>query len=211
MKTVGEILRAARLGKKWSLEDLSRHTRIQERFLAALEESQYDHLPEVPFVKGFIQTAALELGLKPDVMVSIFRRDFGVDRKGNIIPRELEEANEKEFHWTPKLTMLSAFIVVLTTFGGYLIWELHLLASPPILELTLPKDQSVVSEGVVIQGKTEPSATVSINGQEIKKNRSGSFSQVLLLPEGGHILSVTATGQNKKVTTIERAITVKHD
>lgn len=211
MKTVGEILRAARVEKNWSLEELSKRTKIQERFLLDLEKSEYGRLPEAPFVKGFIRTAASELGLKPDVLVSIFRRDFGVDRKGNVIPRELEEIEGKGFHWTPRLTAISAVTVVITAFSGYLLFQLHFLTSPPALLLEVPKDHEIVSQDVLIQGRTDPSAAVSINGQEIKKNRNGMFSQTIPFSEGEHVIEVTATGQNGKSATVERTVQVKHD
>lgn len=211
MKTVGEILRVARREKNWSLEELSRRTKIQERFLVALESSDYQHLPQAPFVKGFIQTTAVELGLKPDAMVSVFRRDFGADRKGNVVPRESEEISEKGFRWTPKWTVFSAVSLVGLAFFGYLIFQLSLLTSAPALTVTLPKDHSVVSSEVLVEGKTDPSAVVSINGQEIKKNRNGLFSQTITLSEGEHTISITATGQNKKAETIDRTVQVKHD
>lgn len=211
MKTVGEILRAARREKNWDIGDLSSRTKIQERFLVALEESDYEHLPEAAFVKGFIQTTSVELGLKPDAMVAIFRRDFGVDKKGNIIPRELEEIGRKGFRWTPALTTMSVLAVVIVAFVGYLAFQLHLFVSAPALTVTLPKDQSVVSQEVLVEGRTDPSATLSINGQEIKKNRNGVFSQTVMLSKGEHTISVAATGQNGKTTTIERTVQVKSD
>lgn len=211
MKTVGEILRAARLERKWSLEELAKRTKIQERFLKALEQSDIDHLPEAPFVKGFIRTTASELGLKPDEMVSIFRRDFGADKKGNIIPKEGEEIEDKEFRWTPRLTAISMITVVITTFAGYLLFQLHMLTNPPLLIVDLPKDHALVSQEVLIQGRTDPSATVSINGQEIKKNRNGTFSQTIPFLEGEHAITIIATGQNGKSANAERTIQVKHD
>lgn len=211
MKTVGEILKTARLEKHWSIEELSSRTKIQEQFLEALERSAYDRLPEMPFVKGFIRAAAMELGLNPDTMVAIFRRDFGVDQQGNVIPKELEGTKHAPFNWTPTLTLFTATSIVITTFLGYLVFQLYLFASPPKLVIDIPRDREVVSQEVLVQGRTDPSATVAINGQEIKKNKNGLFSQTIPYNEGEHTLVVTATGQNGKSTTIERTIQVKHD
>ena len=43
-------------------------------------------LPAMPFVNGFLRTISTELDLKPEGMVAIFRRDFGEDDKGKVIP-----------------------------------------------------------------------------------------------------------------------------
>jgi cytoskeletal protein RodZ len=64
MKTAGEILAAARAEKGWSLAELSRRTKIQIKFLKAIELSQFAKLPEAPFTKGLVRTAAGQNGKK---------------------------------------------------------------------------------------------------------------------------------------------------
>lgn len=209
MKKVGEILAAARREKGWSVEEFSKRIKIQERFIIALEASDFSKLPEVPFAKGFIRVASIELGLKPEGMIAIFRRDFGVNKQGNIVPRNLLETEEKQFRWSPLMTTVMCIAIVATTFGLYLLFQLRLLVSAPSLTVDNPKERSVVSSQVVVDGRTDPSATVVINGQTIKKNKNGIFSQVLQLPEGTQMITVSSVGQNKKETIIERTVEVK--
>ena len=56
MKKVGELLKAARINKKLTLDDVSIDTKIQKKYLKAIEESEYGQLPAVTFVKGFIRS-----------------------------------------------------------------------------------------------------------------------------------------------------------
>ena len=107
MKTAGEILAAARREKGWSIEELSRRTKIQPKFLKAIELSQFSKLPKAPFVKGFVRTAAGELGLDPHGLAAIFRRDFGTGEESQIVPKTLE-AGKKKFGWTPQMTAAAA-------------------------------------------------------------------------------------------------------
>ena len=92
-----------------------------------------------------------------------------------------------------------------------MIFQIKLLVSPPFLTLDAPADQAVVGTQLVIEGRTDPSATVFINNQQIRKNRNGVFSQTISLTEGVQTVVVTAVGQNKKSTMFERTIQVKKD
>lgn len=209
MKTAGEILAAARHERNWSLAELSRRTKIQIHHLSAIEKSDLQALPQEPFVKGFIRTASAELELKPDEMIAIFRRDFGVNQKGQIIPRILDHTFHRHWAWTPKITILSAIAVTITAFFIYLIFQLKIFISPPALTLTYPQSNAVVSENVLVEGQTDPDAVVSINNQEIKKNKNGTFSQTIQLTAGAHTITVIAIDQNKKSTILQRTVQVK--
>lgn len=209
MKTAGEILSAARQERNWDLEELSRRTKIQVRYLAAIEKSNLELLPQEPFVKGFIRAAAVELGLKPDGMIAIFRRDFGVNQKGQIIPRALNQTSRHHLTWTPQITVFSAIAVTTAAFFIYLIFQLKIFISPPALTLTYPQFNALVGQNVLVEGQTNPDAVVSINNQEIKKNKNGAFSQTIQLTPGAHIITVTAVNQNGKSATLQRAVQVK--
>lgn len=208
MKTAGEILAAARREKGWSLEELSRRTKIQQKFLKAIELSRLSKLPKAPFVKGFVRTAAGELGLDPQGLAAIFRRDFGVSEKADIVPKTLE-TEKKNLAWTPQMTAAAGIIVAVISFLGYLGWQLLRLAAGPILIISQPPEAAVAGAEVVVEGKTDPGAEVTINGQEIKKNKDGGFSQILSLTPGEHTITVMAVGQNGKKATEQRTVRVK--
>jgi cytoskeletal protein RodZ len=208
MKTAGEILAAARIKKGWNVEELSRKTKIQAKFLTAIESSQFEELPPAPFVKGFVKTIAAELGLNPGEATAVFRRDFKESAEFGIIPRTLE-TGKKIFEWNPKLTAAAATIIIIISFLGYLGWQLAALISRPKLIIFQPKDKTVVSQEVAVEGQTEQGITVTINGQEIKINQDGSFSQILSLTLGEHTITVAAEGQNGKKTTTQRTVRVR--
>lgn len=209
MKTAGEILTAARKEKKWDLNELSRRTKIQEQHLAAIEKSDFKHLPPTPFTKGFIRTIAMELGLNPEGIIAIFRRDFDTSGEGQIIPREWSGSRRKRLNWTPKTTLIAGIGLVIAVFSFYIIWQIKLLVKAPKLTLTYPQEGAVVSQNVFVEGQTETEATVTINGQEIKKNKDGSFNQTVSLGEGTHVITIVSSGINGKKTTLQRTVVVK--
>ncbi len=208
MKTAGEILKAGRNEKGWTIAELSQRTKIQERFIQALENSDLSKLPAMPFVNGFLRTVSSELELKPEGIAAIFRRDFGEDDKGKVIPNSLEK-KEKSFRWAPSTSVLIGVFALISVFGFYLVVQLKGLLGVPSLEIFQPQDQAVVGLEIVIEGRTDPTATVSINGQKIKKNRNGTFSQTIGLSEGVQTVTVSATGQNGKITEIVRTVQVR--
>ncbi len=208
MKTAGEILKAGRNEKGWTTAELSGRTKIQERFIEALENSDLAKLPAMPFVNGFLRTISLELDLNPEGVVAVFRRDFGEDDKGKVVPNMLGK-REKGFKWSPSTSVAVGIIALILVFGFYLTIQLKGLLGVPSLEIFQPQDQAVVSMEIAVEGRTDPTASISINGQKIKKNRNGTFSQMINSSEGIQTITIGATGQNGKITEVVRTVQVR--
>lgn len=62
---LGLQLRKARESLGISLEELEAHTRIQKQYLAAIEKGQYHLLPGAVYVRSYVRTYALAVGLDP--------------------------------------------------------------------------------------------------------------------------------------------------
>ena len=69
MDEIGHILREARENKGLTLEDVQANTRINARYLAALESGQYNALPTPVHVRGFLRNYARYLGLDPQPLL----------------------------------------------------------------------------------------------------------------------------------------------
>ncbi|HEY3397484.1 MAG TPA: FecR domain-containing protein [Armatimonadota bacterium] len=81
----------------------------------------------------------------------------------------------------------------------------------PYLELISPRAGGSVGAGtVMVRGKTEPGATVTVNGQSAKVNDSNWFNFPLSLQPGATRVQVTvvATDERDYTTTVEREVTV---
>lgn len=66
MVQVGEILKSARLSKGYTLDDLQQMTKIQKRYLIAIEEGDYEIMPGNFYVRAFIKQYADTVGLDGD-------------------------------------------------------------------------------------------------------------------------------------------------
>ncbi|MDQ0416917.1 cytoskeletal protein RodZ [Croceifilum oryzae] len=62
---VGQQLRSTRESLGISLEELEAHTKIQKQYLSAIENGQFNLLPGSIYVRSYIRTYALSVGLDP--------------------------------------------------------------------------------------------------------------------------------------------------
>lgn len=77
---VGEILRNARTTgrRKREIPTISKQLCIREEFLQALEDGNYNVIPENVYILGFARNYAMELGLDPDEIVNKLKREMGL-------------------------------------------------------------------------------------------------------------------------------------
>ncbi len=68
----GSSLRRIREARRISLEDLSDYTRISRTYLHALEEENYNRLPAVVYVRGFLQQISRRLKLPADLVTRTY-------------------------------------------------------------------------------------------------------------------------------------------
>lgn len=64
--TLGDLLRKTRHAKGTTLADAAGTTRINGKFLRALEKDDFEKLPDEIFIRGFIRLYATYLGLDPE-------------------------------------------------------------------------------------------------------------------------------------------------
>ena len=76
MKPIGHILQTARKEKGWTVSDVSKKTRIRTKYLELIEENNWDALPGIAYTRGFIKSYAEAVGLVPERVITLFRREF---------------------------------------------------------------------------------------------------------------------------------------
>ena len=82
MAAIGETLRQARQDAGIGLDEIERTIRIRGRYLAALENEDWDVLPGEAYVRGFLHTYGDYLGLDGAALVEQYDRlGLGVERE----------------------------------------------------------------------------------------------------------------------------------
>ncbi len=78
--TAGEMLRNARTTgrRKREIPTIAKQLCIREEFLEALENGNYNAIPETVYVLGFARNYAMELGLEPDEIIAKIKKEMGL-------------------------------------------------------------------------------------------------------------------------------------
>jgi len=113
----GEHLRRERELRGVSLEEIATATRINTRFLEALENEQWDRLPGGAFDRGFIRSIARFLGLDEDGLVA----EYSYERKSVDDPRARGQADRIPRAWGSVL--VAALVAGLFLAGGFWAFE----------------------------------------------------------------------------------------
>lgn len=213
MRTIGQILKQEREAKFYSLEEIEKATKIRKELLDALEKDEIHKLPPPTFVQGFIKNYGKFLGLDPNKLMAIYKRDFS-DRKNppkimQSFSSPMNKSNRLQF--TPAKFLAGIIFILVLIFFVYLWIEYRLLSGAPFLDVTQPVDQiSVSTPAVTVSGRTDPEAKVSINNQEIQIDLSGKFSQEIKLSESANTITVSAVSKSGKSSKIERKVFLKN-
>ncbi|MCY9673583.1 DUF4115 domain-containing protein [Bacillus pumilus] len=104
-----------------SLEDLQTVTKIQKRYLLAIEQGNYDIIPGKFYVRAFIKQYAEAVGLNPEQLFEEFRKDVPStyndevsDKLSNIKPqRELPKPASKVLELLPPILIIGGVLVVI--------------------------------------------------------------------------------------------------
>ena len=121
--SVGEILASARKKKRLRYKKLSSELNIDEIYLVALEEGNFDLIPGgEAYVKGFIRSYAKKLDLNPDDVID----NYLSSRKGSLkatkklSPKDQINSNAKNL---PKIGLIATFSIIFLLFLGVIFRE----------------------------------------------------------------------------------------
>ncbi len=71
---IGEVLKQARARAGLDIRAVEEQTKIRVKYLRALEDEEWEALPNSAYAKGFLRTYAQVLGLDGEAMVDAYRR-----------------------------------------------------------------------------------------------------------------------------------------
>lgn len=108
---------------------------------------------------------------------------------------------------TPKRIVLGVFILFLILVVWFFYWQISFLIRAPELEVSQPLTDITVKEEVFeIIGKTNSSAYLTVNGQEVYIDKEGGFKNLIELSEGVNIIEIQAQNRFNKTNEIIRRI-----
>lgn len=211
MKTVGMLLKEARMAKGYSLEFVEAQTKIRAKFLAALETNDFHRLPTPTIVRGFVHNYAEFLGLESQTVLAFLRRQMGDVSKSTLLPKRTNAyVRQSLFQLTPTRFLLILVSCLIGIFFLYLGLQYRQITQPPLLSIDSPKEGMVSTEKKIeLIGKTDPDATIVMNNVSVLVRSDGRFYDVFVLEPGVNRITIVATSRFAKTTTITREVGYK--
>ena len=204
MKKVGDILKESREQQKYSIDDISRLTKISPDFIRYLEEGSYHMLPDEVYIKGFIKSYARVLGLDVKQVIPFYRRE-----QSNTVKNKLPPQEPKRFivNITPTKVITYVAALAVTGFVIFLFIQYRMFANAPVLVIDAPStDITTTNSSVTVVGSTDPDVTVTVNGEEVDVLQDGDFSVVFNLNEGLNRIRIVAVTRLGNKTVVERVV-----
>ena len=141
MSSFGDELRRERELRRISLREIAEATKINLRYLDALERNDFEHLPGGIFNRGFVKAYAEFIGIDADAMVTAYIHEeqsqhgdegspFGLSnrsRDGVVGPISPQIKNGSRLRVHPVLALILVIVFLLLVLGGW--WVIKAFAS----------------------------------------------------------------------------------
>lgn len=212
---IGDRLRQARRKQNISINELQKQTKIQKRYLEAIERGAFDVLPGEYYVRSFIREYAAAVGEDGDYLVAVFDGKDSFEKEPPKRPEpEKVSGSRKAQHeetvrrrktlteYTP-IVLLGLVALTIITIVGYMTWQ-DRHATPIIGNQSQPAvtvDPSLVSN-------TETSTHVSSEKQSseselekklsIKREESTQSDAIFTISEAKNPLELTFVGKKDR-------------
>ena len=198
-KTIGEVLRLARISQGLSLEELQRKTDIQLDLLEALETDNFDKLPNLFYTRSFLRKYAWAVELDENIILDAYD-------SGNMITYEevdvdeielsgRRRSNRKKQSFLPLFYFL-LFSLSIIAFVFYYVWNYI---------QTQPINTSETGYSVVTTTTSDSTTEVTSNNQSTTETSVAETSAVTISGEGDTISVVYKTSKE----TAELQLSVK--
>ena len=217
MSRLGDTLRAQRERKGITLDQAAADTRIREKFLKALEDSDYRALPGTVYTKGFLRNYADYLELNSDELVVLLQQERDGTPEPTRTFQPMRPVMSRSLIFTPAVLLPVIVLAGVVLFLGYLYVQFTTFAVAPPLEMTQPASETAIVQDVsyTLQGKTLPSARVNVQVNttqqtyDVRALSDGTFSVTITLTRGApNHVTVQVFDQSGKVTPKYLTITV---
>jgi len=155
--SLGQVLQAARAAKELSQQDVSDHLRFSVKQINALENGQYDLLPDAMITRGFIRNYARLLEIDAEPLLASYRQsvssesDKGITVQSSMRPVQLTKENP------PWLKYILASILILLFL---LAWLFYVDYMPKTSAVAVDKAPEVVEEAAPTA--TEPLPEIAL-------------------------------------------------
>ncbi len=212
--TLGRRLIEARERGNLSRERLQRKHMLSFSFVTALEQGDYEKIPEYMYSKAQLKKYLKILKLDEKENITLFQEEYVhwknlSCKKVSLKKRAQISKPISTFELAPSFWQKSIVVIAGFLFLAYIGIQVDAAIAPTNLALTSPEDRTTIEErSILVEGSTDTEAVVTINDQEVHVENDGYFSKQINLQTGLNILEITATKKYKPENTLKRHIIV---
>ena len=195
-KTIGEVLRLARINQGLSLEELQEKTEIQLHFLEAMEADDFDLLPSTFYARSFLRKYAWAVELDEGIVLDAYD-------SGSMITYEEVDVNEEDLSGRrrsnkKKTSYLPLFYFVLFAlsiliFVTYYVWNYI---------QTQPSPSS--ANYSVVNSTSSTTSSSSSSSSQTSSSSSTTESTITVSGEGNRVEAQYKT--SKETATVQLAV-----
>ena len=205
-------LKKLRKEENKTIEEISQKTKIDKKYLLALEECRFKDLPKaLIYQKNIIKAYVGALQVNPDSFLNQYLIEETVKKKCTDPQQRKNKSTQNWLCHLPDIIKYGALILVVIILISYLGWQVKKIVEPPNMIVYSPQEGLILTESrLTVHGEAELGSTVSINGQEISLDESGDFIQDIDLQPGVNAFVITAKKKHGKATTEVRNVVLKN-
>lgn len=209
-KSIGEVLRTAREGRGWTFVDLQRITKIQAKYLQALEYNDFDFIANSDDVQSILKAYAEALELDADVLLDAYEtnslvkyyEDGEEELRSSELKRSYKVRKRKKNSYLPLIYLLLAtgLIIIFVTYIVHSRLQNRASITPTttsysIVEQSVSEASSGTETSSTEQAQSNSTSSSSSATENVTISGSGS-NIVATLKTVTYPVEVTVTAKN---------------
>ncbi|ORO56536.1 helix-turn-helix domain-containing protein [Streptococcus oralis subsp. oralis] len=195
-KTIGEVLRLARINQGLSLEELQEKTEIQLHFLEAMEADDFDLLPSTFYARSFLRKYAWAVELDEGIVLDAYDSGSMITYEEVDVDEEdlsgRRRSNKKKTSYLP-LFYFVLFALSILIFVTYYVWNYI---------QTQPSPSS--ANYSVVNSTSSTTSSSSSSSSQTSSSSSTTESTITVSGEGNRIEARYKT--SKETATVQLAV-----
>jgi len=195
-KTIGEVLRLARINQGLSLEELQEKTEIQLHFLEAMEADDFDQLPSTFYARSFLRKYAWAVELDERIVLDAYDSGSMITYEEVDVDEEdlsgRRRSNKKKTSYLP-LFYFVLFALSILIFVTYYVWNYI---------QTQPSPSS--ANYSVVSSTSSTTSSSSSSSSQTSSSSSTTESTITVSGEGNRIEARYKT--SKEIATVQLAV-----
>ena len=196
-KTIGEVLRLARINQGLSLEELQEKTEIQLHFLEAMEADDFDQLPSTFYARSFLRKYAWAVELDERIVLDAYDSGSMITYEEVDVDEEdlsgRRRSNKKKTSYLP-LFYFVLFALSILIFVTYYVWN-YIQTQP-----TRPSSPNYS----IVSSTSSTTSSSSSSSSQTSSSSSTTESTITVSGEGNRIEARYKT--SKETATVQLAV-----